>query len=263
MEDSSIQQDFKGKRVFFLYPHSVIQNEMVGELIKNEFEIYLLPDHHKASNLFRQYPDSIVFINIDEILKEPEWEAFIKGLQGDSDLTDLKIGILTYNNSPELAQKYLMDLMVPCGFIKLSLGLRESTDIILKVLEANEAKGRRRFLRVRCPEGTASLNLKQPNKVVTGAIIDVSSVGMAVVFDHGVTFPSRTYLQDMQLRLRNYLCMVTAIVMGTRQDDSGRILYILLFDSKLPTEARQKIRSYIQLNLQTGIEQEIKLLASK
>lgn len=262
MDDFPDQMDFKGKRVFFLYPHSVIQNEMINELIKSEYEIYLIPDHIKATRLFHQYASSIVFINIDEVLKEPEWEGYIKSLLADPELDSLRIGILTYNNSPELAQKYLMDMMVPCGFIKLSLGLKESTDIVLKVLEANEAKGRRRFLRVKCPEGSATFNLRQPNRTVTGLILDISSVGMAVAFDNSVNFTARTLLQDMQLKLKNYLCMVTAIVMGTRADESGRTVYILLFDAKLPQEARHKIRNYIQLNLQTSIEHEIKQLPS-
>ena len=67
-----------GKKVFFLYPHSVIQNEMVIELIRNEYEIYLLFDHMKTVRLLEKYNDSILFINIDEGLMENEWEKYIK-----------------------------------------------------------------------------------------------------------------------------------------------------------------------------------------
>ena len=75
--------NFQGKKVFFVHPSSVIQKDMVSELIKNEYEIYLIPDYRKAKALFRKYPDCIVFINIDEGMKEPEWEVFIKEVQED------------------------------------------------------------------------------------------------------------------------------------------------------------------------------------
>ena len=34
-----------GKKVFFLYPPSVVTDELVWEVVRNEYEVYLLKDH--------------------------------------------------------------------------------------------------------------------------------------------------------------------------------------------------------------------------
>ncbi len=257
-ESSSPVQNDEGKKVFFLYPASVIQNEMVLEIVHAEYAVYLLSEHAKVPRLMARYPDSILFINLDEGMKEPEWEVFIRNLQKDPETATVRIGILTYNNNPELAQKYLMDLSVPCGFIKLSLGLKKSTEILLKALEANEARGRRRYLRVTCQDN-ATFNVVVGDKTRSGRIVDISSVGMACLFENSVAIPVRTKLVDIQLKLKGVLAKVSAVVFGTRPVEGG-LMYVLLFDLAPSGDTKQKIRVYIQQNLQASMEAEIKTL---
>jgi hypothetical protein len=252
-------ESMEGKKVFFLYPNSVIQTDMVAELIKSEYEIYLLKDHEKALTLFRRYPNSVVFINIDEGLKEPQWEEYVQTLQNDPDLDGLRIGILTYNNDAELAQKYLMDLMVSAGFVKLSLGLKESTGIVLKVLEANEARGRRKYLRVKCGDKNSTLNFKLHDKLFTGTVMDISSVGMACTFEPDPNFSAHAVADSIQLKLKGTLCLVSGIVMGARKE-GGATLYVMLFDPKTPGDIKTKVRNFMQWSLQSHIEAEIEAI---
>jgi hypothetical protein len=255
-----MDQGIEGKKVFFLYPPSVIQNEMVLEIVKNEYSVYLLHDHAKLFRLMSRYPDSILFINLDEGLKEPEWETLIRELNSSPETQSVRVGILTYNNNPDLAQKYLMDLSVSCGFIKLSLGLKQSTEILLKALEANEARGRRRFLRVQCLENSATFNFRLKDKQLSGQIVDISSVGMSCFFDTSIVVPVRTRIDDIQLKLRGVLAKVSAVVFGTRPLESGRTLFVLLFDLGQAPDSKQKIRVFIQQSLQSSLETEIKTL---
>ena len=126
-------------------------------------------------------PGSIVFVNIDDTLNELQWEAWIHRLITDPATSSTKVGILTYNPDAELAKKYLMDMMLPCGFIQLKQGLAEGKRIILKTLEANEARGRRRYVRAQCTDPKkASFNVTVKGKFVTGAILDISVAGMTV-----------------------------------------------------------------------------------
>ncbi len=145
-EISNDNPEIMGRKVFFLYPHSVIQNDMFRILIKNEYEVYSIDDHIKMKELSIRFPESILFINIDDKLNENEWESYIKDILSDTQKIS-RIGILTYNKDQNLAKKYLMEMMVPCGFICLSLSLEQSAATILKTLMVNEAKGRRKFLR--------------------------------------------------------------------------------------------------------------------
>ena len=61
------------------------------------YETYTIMDEKKARNLLRMFPGSIMFINIDKGLKEPEWECYIKDLMENEATKDCRLGIMSYN----------------------------------------------------------------------------------------------------------------------------------------------------------------------
>ncbi len=252
MADKSDTKEF-GKKVIFLYPQSVIQEKLVTEIIKNEYEVYLLHDHEKNIRLIQKYNNSILFINIDDGLSEHEWERYIRGIINNKNTKDIRIGILSYDEDRDLAQKYLMDIGVSCGFIRLKLGVKESTEIILKTLEANEAKGQRKYIRVSCEEyKNASFNAKIEGEVYSGYISDLSSVGMAITFDKPVNLNVKTLLSDIQLRLRGIICMVTGVVLAIRKGDTNT--YVIMFVKNMNAETKNKMYHYIYTILQESIK---------
>jgi len=85
--DDSQTPGFNGKKVFFVQPNSVIQKEMVAELIRQEYEVLLIPDATKAKRLFAQYPDCLAFLNLDEGLPEEGWDQLVREVQGDPALS--------------------------------------------------------------------------------------------------------------------------------------------------------------------------------
>jgi hypothetical protein len=247
------QPDASGKKIFFLYPHSVIRDEMLDLLIMAGYETYTLMDEKKGRKLLAKFPGSIMFINIDEGLKEKEWEVYIREIQKNPQIQDCRLGIMSYNQDRNLMQKYLMDLTIPCGYVQLKLGLHESTKIILNVLEANEARGRRKCIRVDCHDDiSSSLNYKGELAVYHGNILDISSVGVAAKFKELDAHAINSVMRDVQLRLRGGLIMIDMIFMGQRQDDKQ--VYILLFDPKITTENKIAIHRYIKVCLQKNID---------
>lgn len=243
-----------GKKIFFLYPHSVIQKELVDIIVDNEYELYLVNDHAKLENINRIYQNSIVFINIDEGLPEPEWEKRIRSFSEDTSKNHLDFGIVTYNSNQDLAQKYLMDIMVTCGFIRLKIGLNESINIILKTLKANEAKGRRKYVRASPQAEDASFNYKNEyNELITGQINDISSVGMAVTFDSKIKLQKNSLIKGIQIKLKGALVKVNGVVIGFREIDESKTRYVLLFDNTATSEVKQKLRLYIHKLLQDDV----------
>lgn len=248
------ENSLNGRKVFFLYPHSVIKEEMIEDIIAEEYEAYILKDHNRAARLMKAFPGSILFVNIDEAMKEPEWEQYILGIIGSDRYVDPRIGIFTYNEDQDLARKYLIDHSLPCGFIRLKLGYAETKKILLDVLKANEAKGRRKFVRALCgKDPQAAINVPGGGSTIQGKLLDISSAGAACAFSQASLFPKNSMLKDVQLQLRGARIMVNAIVMGTRNDDAR--VHVLLFDPKSMTaEKRGKIFRYIRMNLQKFIE---------
>jgi hypothetical protein len=249
------QPDTLGKKVFLLYPHSVIHEEMLDILIMSGFATYTLKDHKRAVKILEHFPDSIMFINIDEGMREPEWEFYIRELQKNPKTANVRLGILSYNQDKSLMEKYLMELSVPCGYIQLKLGIQESTKIILSALQANEARGRRKYIRASCAnDNFATMNYKYAEEVFQGKILDISSAGIAVKAPNFPPVPTNSVLRGIQMRLRAGLVMVDAVLMGKRQGDQD--VWILLFDpSKIDHNNKLVIHHYIKQCLQKDIDE--------
>jgi hypothetical protein len=245
--------------VFFLYPHSVIQDELVNELVQNEYEVYFLSDHRRAARALAHFSDSICFINIDDGMPEPQWEQYVRGITENPATKSVRIGILSYNNDRDLMQKYLMDLGVQCGYVQLKLGIEQSTRIVLEVLKANEAKGRRQFVRANCEDDRmAVFNIRQGGTQLHGQIRDLSSRGMACTFGADPKFVKGTVLQDVQLRLRGQVVNTGGVVLGSRAGEPP--VYVVLFSESREVDTIRKIRRYVHTTLQRQMEKEISLL---
>ncbi|MDR0586220.1 MAG: PilZ domain-containing protein [Treponema sp.] len=245
------QADLTGKKIFILYPHSVIQEEMLDILIMAGFEAYVIHDHKRAIKLLIRFPESIMFINIDEGLSEGEWESYIRGVQESPKTGGTKLGILSYNTDQKLMQKYLMDIAVPCGYIQLKLGIKESTRIMLSALEANEARGRRKFIRADCADETnATVNIKGPMGMYYGKILDISAVGIAARFDKIEDHAANDLIKEVQLKLRGSLVLVNMTFMGKRADN----VCVLLFDAKMDQSQKLVVHRFIKYILQRYID---------
>ncbi|MGL1892562.1 MAG: hypothetical protein OCD02_13110 [Spirochaetaceae bacterium] len=247
-----------GKKVFFLYPHSVIQSDLLHDFISNEYEVYILKDHMKVKLLLKKYKDSIVFINIDEYLGEKEWFDYTKSIVSNPQYNGVQVGILSYNENEELARHYLMDLSVTCGFIQLKLGKFDSKDIILKTLNANESKGKRKYIRATSNNVKKStFNVKIGNELLTGIINDISCVGMSCIFDSHVELAKNALLRKMQLKLNGKLILVDSIVFGSRQLPNDVLLMVIMFTNNITEDSKSKIHQYIGEIIQENIEKEI------
>ncbi|MDR3161741.1 MAG: PilZ domain-containing protein [Spirochaetaceae bacterium] len=248
------QSDFLGKKIFFLYPQSVIQDEMLDILIMSGFESYASCDPQRSRSLLAHFPGSIMFINIDEGMPEEKWEAYIREIQEDPKTQGSRLGILSYNTNPVLMEKYLMGLSLPCGYIQLKLGLQASTKIILSALEANEARGCRKYIRAFCEDDQAStMNFKTPEGALYyGKILDISSAGIAVRFDKPMDLPVNAKIPGIQLRLRSSLIMTDGTVAGKRSDESG--VWIILLNPSMKTHDKLTIHHYIKSRLQISMD---------
>jgi L-rhamnose mutarotase len=247
------QPDVQGKKIFLLYPHSVIHEEMLDFLIMAGYETYTLHDETRARKLLAKFPGSIIFINIDEGLKEKEWEAYIRDIMENPATKDSRLGIMSYNQDRDLMQKYLMEMAVPCGYIQLKLGLQESTKIILGALEANEARGRRKYIRADCREDiNATMNYKGEDGTWYGKLLDISSAGIAAQMEKSEDLPANSLLRNVQLKLRGGILMTDMILMGRRRDNP--LVYILLFDPKMSKDNKLVIHRYIKFCLQKYID---------
>jgi hypothetical protein len=245
----------QGKKIFFLYPHHFIK-DLIIDIIKNEYEAYLLYDHVKTLKLLRTYSNSILYINLDEVLKEPEWENYIRTLKAAPEFEQVKIGVMThFHTAQNFREKYLRDLKVECGFIVIGTNMSKCSEQILQTLATSEARGCRKYVRAFCNPSLDTFNIILYDSKQEGSILDMSIAGMAVTFnDKNFNLGNNSRVNNIQIKLRGAICTVCGVVGCKRKADNGETVYIIMFDQKWMTaEVRGKIHTFICHCLQESL----------
>ncbi len=250
----------QGKKIIFVYPPEVVKQQLMVVLSENEFEVYSLRDQKKVRQIASAYGESIFFLNLDDGLKEDMWEQFIQKIK--LEIADLQLGLLSFNvSSPEQIQHYVLDYGVNCGFIQLKQGAKAAEEMLLKTLQVNEAKGRRKYVRYSCRESDqVSLNFKVGDSFIKGAIEDISSVGMACrILSPQVSLVKNQMVPDIQLKLRGTLIHTGGVVLGQRNMPDGTLKFVILFTDDKLHKSKNQIRSFIHFSLQKKFNEEFKL----
>jgi hypothetical protein len=248
--------DILGKKVFFLYPSAMIQNTIIQELIQQEFEVYTVRDYGIMLRGLKKYPDSVVFVNINEGMELPAWENWVRSVIAAPDITGACVGILTSTNDEELRGKYLTEIRVQCGFTVVKSDVERATRQILEALRAVNAKGRRKYLRASLTGG-ATINIPFKDAFINGFIRDISTVGFSCVLEPDPNLAKNALFQGIQIKLQSQLFNVEGIVFGSREEADGVSCYVLLFTQRVASETRARIRRSIQQYLQTLMDKEL------
>jgi hypothetical protein len=246
----------RGRKVIFLHPHSVVSDPLVQAVAQQEYEVYLVKDHIGLKRVLGlpEFHNALLFTNIDEELSESEWKDYVRDLRKSPATSHVHIGVLSYNEDAALAATYLMDIGVQGGFIKLKLGIAESTRIIFSTLEATEARGQRRNVRVSCADILGVFfSVKVRGTLHRGRLLDASSAGIACVFDTDPRLEQGTSLPDIQLKLKASVVMVAGTVAGTREANAGRV-YVILFAQPLREQVKERIFRFIHECLQARMK---------
>jgi len=253
-----IEEKTLGRKIFFLHPSAIIQNQIISELAQEEFEVYSVKDEVKLRTALKKYPDSIVFANINDGMKEKAWEDWIRGVMGSTETAGVDIGILTYGTDDALRKKYAEQIKIRCGFTVLKSDPGGVVKQLISILNGVNAKGRRKYLRALTEKETnVSVNFPVNGTYVTGQIRDVSVVGFSCSFKDDPELAKNSLFNDIQIRLQSQLLKAEGIVFGSRMDGEQKS-YVILFTQRIDPSVRTRIRKYIQSNLQAKFDNELR-----
>jgi hypothetical protein len=257
MADTNGPTDIVGKKIFFLFPTVVVQNKIISELIQQEYEVYIAKNKDTIRRVIREHKNSIVFVDINEHLKETEWESWITAVKNAPDTKDTSVGIVTANDDEKIKRKYLMVIKV-CGYTVLKFDLDKAIIHIIEILQSLQAKGRRKFIRATTTkDSNVTLNLSVNGAFKNGQIKDISVVGISCTIEGEPDIPKNTLFKDIQIKLQSAIIKVEGIVFGTRMEGEEKV-YVILFTQRIDPDVRTKIRTYIQHNLQSKMDIELK-----
>ena len=251
--------EISGRKIFFLLPTAVMQNSIIVELTQHEYEVYITHNKDTLRRVLTKYTDSIVFVDVNEKMPEREWETWIRAVQAAPDTKAVSIGIITSNSDEELRDKYLNVIKVACGYTILKFDLERSLKEIVDILQGLGAKGRRKYIRttIEGDSNSAMINLPLDGSFINGRIKDISVVGISFTLDGNPDIPKNAVVKDVQMILQTSRVKVDGILFGSRMDSREKI-YVLLFSQRTDSDARYKIRKYIQHNLQLKMDVELR-----
>lgn len=248
-----------GKKVFFLNPPAVI-GEVAATLAEAEFEVYSTRDHAKLARFLRKEPECLTFVNIDEGDEEDVWRKWIKSIRDDEASKAAAFGVVTMLDDEDKRGFYLMDLGIECGFIVVKIGAAKTTEILLRMLEANEARGRRRYVRAACAPDAADFSCATDEGVLRGWIRDLSSVGMSAAFVDCPTPRAGSRLKDLQLNLKGVRVIVNGVVVGNHEAPGVGTISVLMFEpASVNEDKRGKLRAFIRKTLQATMDKALAL----
>jgi hypothetical protein len=246
-----------GKKIFFIHPSAFVQNNILDELIQQEYEVYAIRDEAKLQKVLRTYPDSIVFAGIDEALSADKWEAWIRSVMEDDATKTVSIGILSNTNNEEVRRFYLNTMKVSCGFISVKMDKNRVIAVMADMLKTAGAKGRRKHLRADTRGETGiTINVPHDGGFINGEIRNISVVGLSCVFEQDPELEKNSLFPDIQIKLQSALLKTEGIVFGFRMDGNDKV-YVFVFTPKTDPAVHVKIRSYIQKNLQARMDAEL------
>jgi hypothetical protein len=256
--DQENSVEILGKKIFFLYPVALVQNEVVEELIQEEYEVYTIRDEDRLKRILAKYPDSVVLINIAEELPEEKWEAWIRDIMSDPATGRTAIGILTPGMNEGLRHKYVNILKVQCGYIQVKTDSRALILQVLAALKAVNARGLRKYIRA-APDNEAmtAINFPYNNEYIKGTIKDISAMGLSCVFDEDPLLEKNSLCQNVQIKLQSMLLKIEGIVFGFRIDGDTKI-YVIIFTQRTDPSVRTKIRIYAHSVMQARLDAEFK-----
>jgi hypothetical protein len=242
-----------GKKVFFLNPSANMQSQIMAELSQHEYEVYTVKNTAHLTRVLKKYPDSIVYINLDEAQKS-ETEKWLDSTI--SAMPDVLVGIFSSSVDEELKNKYLNKPNVKCGFINIKFDMTKTTQQIIKIFESMAVKGRRKYLRATTEnEETSTINMpNESGEYINGTIKDISVVGFSCIFESDPGLKKNNLFKNIQIRLHTMLLKAEAVVFGSR-NENDKSVYVFLFTNRIDPEVCVKIRKYIQQNLQRKMEQ--------
>jgi translation elongation factor EF-1beta len=246
-----------GKKIFFLYPSALIQNEIAAELIQRELEVYIVKDHVKLRRILKRYPDSIVWVNIDNGMREKEWETWIRNVLADSATANIAFGIFSSECNEALVQKYTDAIKVKCGYVVVKTDAKKAIIQILTNLKTVDAWGRRKYIRVTSDnEALTTINLPYNNDFIKGTIKDISVAGLSCFFPEDPDIDKNSLISNIQIKLQSILLKAEGIAFGSRMDGLIKI-YVIIFTQRTDPEVRVKIRKFVQASLQARMDKEL------
>ena len=245
-----------GRKVFFLNTTYEFQQTVVPALFNKEYEVYTISDYRRAKAVLKNFPDSICFIDVDDALTPNGWFNFMESFENDEMLSTIFLGIISSTLGYAQKMHFLMQSVVPAGFIGLNQPHDDLIEQIRNILDLNGAKGRRRFVRADCLDDTRiGIFFDFGEKRFTARVKDISSAGLSCIVSlrYQEFFKINMLIREFSLIIDNETYKCSAAVLKAFVTGDDKLTVVIVFTQAISFNVRKSIREYLQSFLQGRI----------
>jgi len=246
------------RKVFFLHPHAVVQDELAYALITENIEAYLLRNHVSAKIVLREYPDAVFLMQVDSGLDEDKWIEYAEDLKSFSVFSDLTICVLSVSGMEEIKKTYLQKSRAfSYGVTYGRYEFAKTYKIIRDILEREKVNPPGFAVKGTSPERlTVTVDFTRDHKRYEGVLKTVSLSGLTCKIESTEPlYASEIPVSPISISYGNTQFLVSGRIVGNSDDDES--IYLILFDDTVGVEKRDEIYVLIQTCLQSQIEAKI------
>ena len=238
--------------LFFLFPQSIVQEDIVKGLVFHEIAAYLIRDPLVALQLLLENPNGQLFFNADSTYSDKEWINFVDKIRNSEKLARVTLTIMAFKSSGELIDTYCRGDEPKCRFIKLETNNSPLQEILAQV-EQYHQKDRRKTLRLRFDNANGSrLKITMEGISYQGSITDISSAGMVCTVSDNTLFQKNTLLEDITILHDGRGIPLSGYVAGHYTD--GRKKHVVIFTNTDNHYNRKLLYEFIYEGLQKEIQ---------
>ncbi len=251
-----------GKKIFFLNAPPEFQDIVIPMLSSAGYEIYLLTSYKHAKAILKEYPDSVFYVCIDQELLIDQWYNYVSSFATEPDFSNVIIGIMATYAGKNEKNHFLLNTLIPGGFVSLNQEPVVIHDYIHSILLINNAKGKRNVVRAYCEDQKnifATYQIKGHKCPLK--ISNISSAGLLCIAPKTLEslFPQSKRLSSFAISLIGQIIECDVTVFRTYTDENN-LFIVLLFAEELSYIKKASIDMYVRNLLQERINIKIKTL---
>ncbi len=243
------------RKIFFLHPQAVVQDELARGLIENNFEAYFLRNHVSAKMILRDFPDSILLIQIDSGLDEQKWIEYADGLKSNPIFSELTICVLSVADMTVIRKTYLeRSTSFSYGFTYGGYDFSALYPLIEDMLKNEKANPPGISVKGNAPDKLKiSISFIRDSNRYEGLLKEISISGLTCKIDgKEALIPSEVPVQPIIITYNHTQFTLSGRIAGNHGEDDS--VHLILFDSTVMIDKRDNIYDLIHVCMQAQIE---------
>jgi hypothetical protein len=236
----------ENRKIFFLHPQAVIQDDLVRSLVEDNFEAYLVRNPVSAKTLIREFPDSVLLIQIDSGLSRDDWMSYATEVKSNPVFAALTLCVLSVSDAESLREPFLGDespFSHAISYAKFDFGktMRE----LQEYLTNEKTRLPRNQVRGTSPESLeVSVVFVRDEVRYVGSLKDITIAGLTCRLTQEELLPSEVPIPAIIVTYGKTQFSVVGRIAGKHGKDG--LLHLILFDEGTKSERRKDIFDLIQ-----------------